>query len=132
MLTRQRDEDLDLGAEDVGNERAHQVVDGSERVAPGDLHLVGIGGEEDDRRVGGARALADQRRGLEAIHAGHVDVQQDHGGVVVKQELQRLPTRAQADHVVAKIAEARLDGQSLGGEIVDHQDVDAIAHEPFS
>ena len=47
----QLDEDLHLGAQDLGHDRREDVVDRAERIALGRVHLVGEGGDEDDRRV---------------------------------------------------------------------------------
>ena len=47
----QVDEHLHLGAQHLGHHRRQDVVDRAERVAARGLHLVGVGGDEDDRRV---------------------------------------------------------------------------------
>ena len=72
----------------------------------------------------GALALADERGGLEAVHAGHVDVEQDDGELVVEQCAQRLAAGVGADDVLAQLLEDRFERQQLLGLVVDEQDVD--------
>ena len=92
----QLDEHLDLGAQHLRHHRRQDVVDRAERVAARGLHLVGVGGDEDDRRVRRALVLADQRGGLEAVDVGHVDVEQDHRELALQHLAQRLGARAHA------------------------------------
>ena len=74
----QVDEDPDLRAEHLGHDRLEQEVDRPDRVAPEHLHVGAlVGGQEDDRGVSRAVALADQVGDLEAVHARHLDVHQD-------------------------------------------------------
>ena len=124
---RQLDEHPDLGAEDVWQERAEEIVDGAERVAAGSVQLVGVGGEKDDRHVASPRALADHRGGLEAVHLRHVDVEQDHRDVVVEEKAQRLPTGIDGDDILSELGQHGLDRHPLRGRVVDDQDVDAVA-----
>ena len=71
------DEHLDLAAQDLRQDRRQDVVHRAERVALGRLHLVGVGGDEDDRRVRRLLVLADERRGFQPVDVRHVDVEQD-------------------------------------------------------
>jgi hypothetical protein len=73
-----------LGAQDLRIERLQQVVDRAVRVPPGGKVLSSAHrGEEDDRRLVRARALANQPGGLETVHLRHLDVHQDQRAVVV-------------------------------------------------
>ena len=90
-LAEQLHEDVDLGAEDVRVERLEDVVDGAELVAAEDIRLAARQrGEEDDRRVAGAVALADQAGGLEAVEVGHLHVEQHDREVRVQQMTEGL------------------------------------------
>ena len=113
----QVDEDLDLGAQDLGHDRREDVVDRAERIAARRLHLVGVRGDEDDRRVRRALVLADQRRGLEAVDVGHVDVEQDDRELA-PQDLRSasLPERTQT---MSCPSPEHPGDQQLLGQIVD-------------
>ncbi len=79
-----------LAAQDLRHHRNRHVVDRAELVALQAVELADVhAGDEDDRRALEARMLVDQAGGLEAIHAGHVHVQQHHGEFV-------LPSAARA------------------------------------
>ena len=89
------DQHLHLAAQDLRHDRHVDVIDGAELVA---LQPVEVGhvhrGDEDDRRLLEARMLVDQRRGLEAVHARHVDVEQDRREVALHQPRERLRARS--------------------------------------
>ena len=73
----------------------HDVVDRAELVAAQAVEVGDVDrGDEDDRRLLEARMLVDQARGLEAVHARHVDVEQDHRELVLHQLLQRFACRS--------------------------------------
>jgi hypothetical protein len=86
--------------------------------------VVAERGHEDDRHALGALALANELGGLEAVHAGHVDVEQDYGEVVVEQAAQRLTPGIGADDGLPKLLEHRLERQQLVRLVVDDEDVD--------
>ena len=102
------DEHLDLGAQDLRHDRRQDVVHRTQRVALHGLHVVGEGGHEDDGRVPRLLALADQRRGLQARHAGHVDVEQDDGELALEQKLQCLLARRRRDDVLVELLQGDL------------------------
>ena len=116
-------EDADLRAQHVGLEGLEHVVDGARLVAARDLGDVGAHrGQEDDRRRAAALAPADELRRLEAVHARHLDVEQDDGEVLLEQRLERLlarPGRAQA-HVQG--LEHRREREQVLRPVVDEQD----------
>jgi hypothetical protein len=118
----QVDEHADLRAQHVGRHRHQQVVHRLERVAPGEMRLVAEGGEKDDGRVLGARPPADQRRGLEAVHVRHADVEEDHGEVALEQRAQRVAPRADRDDAGRHVGQDRRDGGQLVRRVVHHQD----------
>jgi hypothetical protein len=123
----QVDEDLHLGAQHVGIDRREDVVDRAERVAEAGLHLVGVRGDEDDRRARRSLVLADQLGGLEAVDVGHVDVEQDRRELGLEDLLQRLRARAGADQVVAEVLENGLEDEELLRQVVDDENAGALA-----
>ena len=113
----------DLGAQHPRVERLGQVVDGARRVAAeGVLRLPVDGGQEDDRDVLGPLPALDVRRGLEAVHARHLHVEQDHRVVVGEQRLQRLLAGGRADQGLAEGDEDRLEREQVLRPVVDEQD----------
>ena len=76
-----------------------------------------------------ARAL-DQLRGLEAVHARHLDVEQDDREVVAQERRERLVARVREHELVAERLEDRLERDEVLGPVVDEQDVRAprLAH----
>ena len=119
-------EDPDLGAEDLGVDRGADVVHRPQRVDPRDVLLVVLGGEEDDGRRLRALALADEGGGLEAVHARHVHVQQDHREVLVQDVLQRLLARLGLDQVLAELGQDGLQDDELVGTVVHEEDADLL------
>ncbi len=92
------DEDLDLGADDVGIDRLQDVVDGPDLVAAVDaLDVLDRRREEDDRDVLAADALLDQPRDLEAVHLRHRHVEQDGREAPAEHAAQGLGARAGLD-----------------------------------
>jgi hypothetical protein len=88
--------------------------------------LVAECGDEDDRDVDGALALADKLCGLKAVHPRHVDVEQDDREVVGEQRPQRLPPAVGADDVLPQFLQHRLQRQELVRLVVDDEDVDFV------
>ena len=122
----QLDEHPHLGAQHLGHHRRQDVVDRAQRIAARGLHLVGVGGDEDDRRVRRALVAADQRGRLEAVDVGHVDVEQDHRELARQHLAQRLGARADEDQVLLQLLEHGPEDQQLLLQVVDHQDVDLL------
>jgi hypothetical protein len=89
------------------------------------LALIG-GGEEDDRRVARLVPLPDERGRLEAVHLGHLDVEQHDRELVGEEPLQRLAPGAGLDEILAEALEHRLERDQVGRLVVDQQDVDAV------
>ena len=84
------DKHADFGPHHLGVDRRRNKVHGAERVALGNLHIVVERRDENDRRMLRTFPLANQGRRLEAVHLGHVDIEQDHGVVVFEQTAQGL------------------------------------------
>ena len=90
-LAVQLDQHRDLAAQDLRHHRHRHVVDRAELVALQPIQLGHVhAGDEDDRRALEARMLVDQRRGLEAVHVRHADVEQHHRELLLHQ-LARAP-----------------------------------------
>ena len=119
----QLDEHLDLAAQDIRPHRRQDVIDRAERVAVRRLHLVGVGGDEDDRRVRRPLVLPDELGGLEAVDVRHVDVEQDDGELAREHLAQRLRARAHHHQVLLELLEDRPEDEQLLRQIVDDQDV---------
>ena len=126
-LSEQLDEHPDLRPQHLRHDRRHDVVDRAQGVAPGAVRLVTGRGHEDDRGMLRPGACADERRGLEAVHLGHVDVEEDDREIAAEQALERLPARGRHDEVLADIDEDRLEGDQLPRIVVDDEDVDRNA-----
>ena len=125
-LLEELDEDHDLGAEDFGLDRREDVVDRSDLVPPRRMRVVGIRRDEDDRGVLGALPLPDERRGLEAVHRRHVDVEQHHGVFVLENEPESLAAGGGRVDVLAELGEQRRKGQQLRRVVVDREQVDPV------
>ena len=88
------DENPDLGAQHLRNDRHRHVVDGAHLVAAQAVDVGQMdGGDEDDRGLLEPRMLADHRRQLEAVEVRHADVHQDDGDLRLQQLLERLRGR---------------------------------------
>ena len=98
-----------------------------ERVALGHLHVVVERRDENDRRMLRPFSLANQGGRFEAVHLGHVDVEQDHGVVVFEKTAQRLAPGISLDDVLAKLFERGLDRHDLFRHVVDDEYVDWLA-----
>jgi CheY-like chemotaxis protein len=104
-----------------------KVVVLAELVAAHAVHVGDVDrGDEDDRRLLEARMLVDHARGLEAVHAGHVDVEQDQRALALHQVLERLRARARFDEILGERREDRPVGEQARRLVVDEQDVDGI------
>ena len=77
-------------------------------------------------------ALLDQLRGLEAVHARHLDVEQDRRELLVEQAPQRLLARRGADEIRVERLEDRLQGEQVLGAIVDQEELRPVRHGQHS
>ena len=123
------DEDGDLRPQHERVERLHQVVDRARAVAA--EHVLGVlrdRGQEEDRDVPRPLALLDQLRGLEAVHARHLDVEQDRRELLVEQAPQRLLARGGPDEVGLERLQDRLQGEQVLRPVVDEQQLRPVGH----
>ena len=85
------EKDVRLAAQNVGFDRLLDEIDGAGLVAAKAPLAVGVAGRhEDDRNAPRAFVAAHQLGQLEAVHAGHLHVDQRQRHVVLKQKLERL------------------------------------------
>ena len=122
-------EDADLRAQHVRLEGLEDVVDGARLVAAGHLGDVRAHrGQEDDRRRAAALAPADELRGLEAVHARHLDVEQDDGEVLLQQRLERLLARPCGPQADLQRLEHRRQREQVLRAVVDEQDARRVVY----
>ena len=128
-LLRERQQHRDLGAQHLRVDRLDDVVDGTGRIAALDLLAVRIRPrEEHDRRVLVPRPLLDQLDGLEAVHAGHPDVHDDHPEVLVEERPQRLLAGAGRHDLMVERRQQGLERRQGVRLVVDYQDAGLITH----
>ena len=124
------DEDFDLGAQHIRDDRYRHVVHRAHGIAaqPVDVSQVDRG-NEDDRRLAETRMLAQHGGELKAVELRHADVDENDRDVVLEQELQGLARRRGLDQVLVQFMENHLVGEQLVGLIVDQEDVDFLGHD---
>ncbi len=105
-------EDGDLRAEDLGDHRHRDVVDGAALVSHQAVAVGHVDGRaEDDRRAPVPRMVADHLGQLESVQVGHAHVGEHHPDLLAEQPLQGLARGLGLDQVLAQVAEDRLVGQ---------------------
>lgn len=70
-----------------------------------------------------ARLIADRACELEAIHAGHADIEQQQCEVLLREDRECVGPRAGGHDRAAERLERGFVGDQVGGLIVDHEDV---------
>jgi hypothetical protein len=122
-LSVQVDEHGDLGAEDHRVVRLEDVVDGAGSVAAEDMvSFLADGRDEDDRDAPGAFPLPDQLGGLEAVHVGHLHVQEDQRELLVEEMPQSLLARPCHDEVQVERGQHSLERDEVLALVIDEQD----------
>ena len=122
-LAVQVDEDVDLRLQDERLDGLEHIVHRSRRVAAEDVHVVlVVRREEQDRDARRARAAADERGHLVAIHARHLHVEQDHGEILPEGPAQGFLRGVCQDHVDCRISEDLRGGEQIALIVVDDQD----------
>ncbi len=125
-LSKEVDEDLHLALDGVGIERLVEEVDRAVLVAlERVIEFLAGGADEHDGQVLGARHAADQLRQLEAVHAGHLHVEDGQRELVFEQQRERLLAGGRLVDAVAVVADRGFEGEQVLGEIVDDQELDA-------
>jgi hypothetical protein len=123
-LLEEIDEARDLRPDDNGNQRLDKVIHRAQRIGPIDREAVAFKGrKEDDGSASGFFPAADQLGRLEAIQAGHLDVQQHDGEVVVQQTAQGFLAGTHFHEVLAEVRENRLERHQVGWLVVHQENV---------
>ena len=126
LLALEVEEGGDLRAEDLRLERLLDVVERPDGVAALDLVQLAVDrGHEEDGRLRVARGLPDARGGLEAVEAGHLDVEQDEREVLLAEPLERLLARARPHEALAERLEDRFEGDQVRRAVVHQEDAGA-------
>ena len=89
--------------------------------------VAAAGGHEDDRHVPGALAAAHELGQLEAVHVGHLHVDQSQRHVVRQQELQGLAAGARLQELEVGSPQQRLQREQVFGKVVDQQALHGVA-----
>ena len=100
--------------EDVGDAKIVQLAD---------LVGGGVGGEDDDGNLLEAEIRAHDGEEVEAVHAGHADVEDDRVGGAFEEPRQRVATIVSGGHVVTRAVEEASDEFAAVPLIVNDKDV---------
>jgi hypothetical protein len=112
---RQLEEDRDLAPERVGVDGLLEEVHRADGVAAlGDARLAVGRGQEDDRDVPGTLAVPDEARGVVAVHARHLHVEQNHCQIVLAEDQRE---RALAAVRAQEVRSERLEDRSVVFEV---------------
>ncbi len=118
----QVDQHLHLGTQDEGVDRLEHHVDSAGRIGLEQVRLVTEhGGQEDDGNPAGLAPLPDVAGRLVAIHARHVQVQQDDREVLQQQPLQGLVAGVRHHDLVAKLLQRAGGREQVALVVVDDQ-----------
>ncbi len=118
----QVDQHLHLGAQDERVDGLEHHVDGPRRIGLEQVRFVAEHRrQEDDGDMAGLAALADEAGGLVAVHAGHVQVQQDDREFLLQQPLEGLVARAGQDDLVPQLLQRADRGEQVPFVVVDDQ-----------
>ena len=113
---------LDLGLENLWVERFEQVVHGATGIAldHGVLRLF-VGGEKDDRGQPGTLAATHQAGDFEAIHAGHLYIQQHQVHFMFEQQAQGLDPRGGGHHLPVLALQQSTHAEEVFRIVIDDQ-----------
>ena len=122
LLAPQLEEDLGLALQDVRLDGLEEEVDRTAVVA---LELavpvVAAGGDEDDGHVARALHAAHHLGELEAVHLGHLHVDEGERHVVHEQDLQRFGARAGLQQLHLVVGQQGREGVQVFCQVVDQQ-----------
>ncbi len=121
-------EDVGLALQHARIDRLEEEVDGPRLVAlEHALRILRAGREEDDRHMFGAFHPPHQLGQLEAVHVGHLDVEDGERHLVNQQHLQRLRTRPRLEDLQPITAQERLERHQVLVGVVDQQKFDCLS-----
>ncbi len=119
-MPKQVDEDAHLGAQGIGIDGLADEIHGTECVRLRGLFCGGlVPGDEDDRHVAGCLPASDEAGGLEAVHAGHADIQEDARAFIVQEVPQAFFAGAGENQSRAEIFKGAFKGDQIVGPIID-------------
>ncbi len=113
-------------AQHVGGEGGLDEIDGAEGITARQVFIVIAGGNENDGGVLGCDALADEGCGFKAVHAGHVDVEQDDGEFILEESAERFAARERADDILVQYVQGGFERENSLGLIVNQKDIDFV------
>ena len=127
ILLKEFDENRHLRSQDISIDRLHDVINRAQGVSAAEMaDAGGVRSQKDDRDVARFFAAANQLRRLQSVDAGHVDVQQHYGYIVIEKIAQRILARRRAHQISVRRLQDRLERQQIGGAVVDHQNIDGL------
>jgi hypothetical protein len=123
-LTIEVEEDARLGAKDIGLDRLLEEVHRPRLIAPEAALLVGAArGQEDDRNIARPLACAHEFGKLEAVHAGHLYVEQGERHIMLEEKLERLLPGSGLEDRHTLVAQQRLERQKIFFQVIDQKAV---------
>jgi hypothetical protein len=126
LLAIELKEDVRLVAQDVRLDRLVEEIDRAALVALEHAVLIAhAGGQEDDRHMAGPLAAAHQLGQLEAVHVGHLHVEQRQRHVVRQQQIERLRAGTRQQRLDVVRAHQRRQREEVLLQVVDQQTLHA-------
>ncbi|MNS89137.1 hypothetical protein D3C72_1231410 [compost metagenome] len=124
----QFEEHVGLHAQHVRVDGLVQKVHGAAFVATElPVLLARAGRDEDQRNVASALAAPDQFGQFEAVHVGHLHVQQGQGDVAIfQQQLKRFRAGLRLQHLDPAAIQQRFQRHQVFGHVVDQQAFDSF------
>src|SRR5262245_11447589 len=87
------------------------------------LIITVVGGQKDDRHIGGLLSRLDRLSQFESCHSRHADVENEKSKFISKQRMQRLFGRFGPNKAIRGVVEDRLQNGEISQLIVNDQDV---------
>jgi len=105
-----------------GRDDGHlDVIDDAHRVSAGALHVICVGRDQDDGRVPCVAVLTQELGSLQPVHAGHVNVEQNEGELLVEHALQRLFAGLRHNDLGVQALEGRAVNHAFLRQVIDDQ-----------
>ncbi|MNN06261.1 hypothetical protein D3C81_1190440 [compost metagenome] len=121
-LAKQVDEHRHLAFHRQAVQRLVQEVHRAAFVAlEGVVHLAPGGADKDNRDILGLLGAAHQLGQFEAVHAGHLHVEDSQGELVLEQQCQGLVGGLSLVHLAVFALDQRVQGQQVLRQVVDDQ-----------
>src|SRR6266702_5397069 len=114
--------DLHLRTEHRRNNGRQNVVHCAEGVTPRRLYLIGVRGDENNRRVATVAVPTNERGRFEPVDVRHVDVQQDDGKRAFQNALQGLRAGSRLNDLGINVIQQAAVDQQLLWKVINYQD----------